>query len=210
MGLFLKLTNNILFIKCLYILFSCLLPYIFYLIIKTKYKINTDYIFIFSLIIFFSPYFRSSAIWLLGDNLSLVFFSLTVLFFLKIENEKENILNYYVCFISLILCCYIRYYYCIFLIYFLFIFYKKLDFKSFFNILILAFILLIPALVYFYYVIVNYEFINRFLGYGNINYYSNSLIILSIILFYLLPFILSKNIVRISTKPPFIYCNASF
>ena len=58
MGLFLKLTNNILFIKCLYILFSCLLPYIFYLIIKTKYKINTDYIFIFSLIIFFFSLFQ--------------------------------------------------------------------------------------------------------------------------------------------------------
>ena len=162
--------NYKVFIKCLYILFSCLLPYIFYLIIKTKYKINTDYIFIFSLIIFFSPYFRSSAIWLLGDNLSLVFFSLTVLFFLKIENEKENILNYYVCFISLILCCYIRYYYCIFLIYFLFIFYKKLDFKSFFNILILAFILFIPALVYFYYVIVNYEFITCCFS---LSYFSN-------------------------------------
>ncbi len=69
-GFFFKFTNNILFIKFLYILLSCLLPYIFYLIIKTKYRTNSDYVFIFSLIIFFSPYFRSSASWLLGDNLS--------------------------------------------------------------------------------------------------------------------------------------------
>ena len=100
-GFFLKITKSILFVKFLYILTSCLLPYVFYLIIKTKYKVKTDYVFIFSLIIFLSPYFRSSAIWLLGDNLSLLFFSLSILFYLKTKNEKEKILNYYLCFIFL-------------------------------------------------------------------------------------------------------------
>ena len=170
-----------------------MLPYVFYLIIKTKYKVQTDYVFIFSLIIFLSPYFRSSAIWLLGDNLSLLFFSLSILFYLKTKNEKEKILNYYLCFIFLILCCYIRYYYCIFSVYFLIIFYKNLNFKYFLKILIIGFILSMPAIFYLYYVMGNYNFIGRISSYGHINYYSNSLIILSILLFYLFPFIFTKN-----------------
>ena len=50
-GFFLKITNSILFIKFFNIALSCLIPYIFYLILKTKYKINSDYIFLFSLLI---------------------------------------------------------------------------------------------------------------------------------------------------------------
>ena len=80
MGFFLNIIDNILFLKLLYISISCLLPFVFYLIIKTKYKVYTDYAFYFSLLIFISPYFRSSAIWMLGDNLSLLFFSLSIFF----------------------------------------------------------------------------------------------------------------------------------
>ena len=94
-GYFLKITKSILFIKIFYILISSIIPYIFYLILKNKYKIQNDYIFLFSLLIFFSSYFRTSAIWILGDNLSLLFFSLSVLFFLKTKFEKSKFLNFY-------------------------------------------------------------------------------------------------------------------
>jgi len=192
-GFFLKISNNILLIKYFYIFISCLLPYIFYLIIKTKYNTNSDYIFYISLIIFISPYFRSSAIWLLGDNLSILFFALSILFFLKAEKQKEKITNYYLCFIFLILCSYIRYYYCIFSIYFLINFYKNLDAKSFLKIIVLGIILSVPAIYYLYYVINNHNFLNILSWRGNINYLSNSLIIFSIILFYIFPFILTKD-----------------
>jgi len=203
-GYFLKLTNNILFVKILYLLICCLLPYLFYLIIKTRYKVNNNYIFIFSLIIFLSPYFRSSAIWLLGDNLSLIFFALSILYFIKIRDEKNNIANYYLCVISLILCCYIRYYYCVFFIYFLITFYKELEFKSFLKILFVILILSIPAIIYLYHIVLNYNFINKLFKYGNINYYSNTLIILSIIFFYLFPFILNKKVLF------FEYCKKNY
>ena len=134
MGFFLNIINNILFLKLLSISISCLLPFVFYLIIQTKYKVYTDYVFYFSLLIFISPYFRSSAIWMLGDNLSLLFFSLSIFFYLKANNEKEKISNYYLCFIFLILCCYIRYYYCIFSFYFLIHFYKNLKITYFLKI----------------------------------------------------------------------------
>ncbi len=192
-GFLLKFSQSIFFIKILYILSSCLIPYIFYLIIKKKFKTNTDYIFIFSLIIFLSPYFRSSAIWLLGDNLALLLFSLSILFFIKISDDKKKVSNYYICFIFLILCTYIRYYYCIFSLYFLFIFYRNLKHRIFFEIFLLGFFLSLPAIFYFYHVSINYDFLIKFSNYSQINYYSNFLVILSIILFYLLPFSFSKK-----------------
>ena len=189
-GFLLKITKNLLIVKILYIIISCLIPYIFYLIIKTKYKIQNDYIFYFSLLIFLSPYFRSSAIWLLNENLSLLFFSLSILFFLKINDQKNKISNYYFCFIFLILSTYIRYYYCVFSIYYLFFFYKNLDFKNFLKLSLFSFFLSIPAFYYLYYVVTKFNFLGTISTFGNINYYSNTLIVLSILFFYLFPFIL--------------------
>ena len=188
-GYFLKITKSILFIKIFYILISSIIPYIFYLILKNKYKIQNDYIFLFSLLIFFSSYFRTSAIWILGDNLSLLFFSLSVLFFLKTKFEKSKVLNFYLCIIFLIFCCYIRYYYFLFSIYFLFVFYKNVNFRFFMKLILVGFLLSLPALIYFYYIILNYDFLNTVSNYKNFNYYSNTLIILSIFLFYFIPFI---------------------
>ena len=188
-GLVNRLFDNILFIKLFYISLSCSLPFIFYLILKFKYNTESNFFFYISLLIFFSPYFRSSAIWLLGDNLSLIFFSLSVLFFIKTDNEKK-VSNYYLCLFFLILCCYIRYYFCLFAFYYLFDFYNKTSKKIFFKILILSFFLSIPALIYFYQLIYNYDYINYMSGRVNINYLSNFIIILSIILFYIFPFVI--------------------
>ena len=126
-GFILKISNSIFFLKFFNILISCLVPYTFYLILKKKFKNSSNYIFFFSLLIFLSPYFRSSAIWILGDNLSLLFFSLSILFFLKYQNEKKEIINCYLSFLFLIFCCYIRYYYCVFAVYYLYYFYRDLE-----------------------------------------------------------------------------------
>ena len=88
------------------------------------------------------------------------------------------------------MCCYIRYYYFIFAIYYFYIFYKYLHIKKFYLLLLSAFILSIPALIYLFYIIYNYDFINRLTKHGNLNLISNGLIILTIILFYLVPFLI--------------------
>jgi|SaaInlStandDraft_2_1057019.scaffolds.fasta_scaffold49891_2 hypothetical protein len=196
-SILIKITDSIFFVKIFYVLISCLLPYIFYLILKTKYNSKKNFIFLFSLIIFFSPYFRSSAIWILSENLSLILFSLSILFYLKSIKNNQNILNHYLCFVFLILCCYLRYYYCVFSIYFLIKFYEKLEFRSFLKILILSFILSLPALAYFYYLFENYNFINS-LGKGSLNYYSSSILIISILSFYLFPFLIFEILPIIS------------
>ena len=55
--------------------------------------------------------------------------------------------------------------------------------------LLISFILSLPAIFYFYYIFLNSNFSNTVINYSQINFYSNSLIILSILLFYLFPFI---------------------
>ena len=188
-GLINRFLDNILLIKIFYIGLSCSLPFVFYLILKSKYKIETDFFFYLSLLIFFSPFFRSSAIWLTGDNLSLIFFSLSILFFLKTNSEKK-VSNYYLCLVFLILCCYIRYYFCLFALYFLYDFYNKVNKKIFLNVVLLSFLLSLPALFYLYQLIYNYKFLNYISDRVYINYLSNLIVILSIFLFYTFPFIL--------------------
>ena len=191
-GNLLRFVDNIYFINIFYIILSCFIPYVFYLIISNKYKINTNYIYFFSLLIFLSPYFRTSAIWLLGDNLSLLFFSISILFFVKTKFKKEVIENYYFTLIFLILCCYIRYYYCLFAFYYLFCFYKNLKLRQFICLITLGIFLSIPAIYYLYYILINFNFYDKLSSYGNLNYYSNSLIFLSVLFFYFIPFVLTK------------------
>ena len=190
-----KFTESLVTIKIFYILICSILPLIFYFILKDKFEINKNILFIFSLIIFLSPYFRSSAIWLLGDNLSLIFFGLSIYYFNKIEElKKNNFLNSFLCLFFLILCCYIRYYYCLFSLYYLFFFYQKINKRYFFLLLLISFILSLPAIFYFYYIFLNSNFSNTVINYSQINFYSNSLIILSILLFYLFPFQMRRGV----------------
>ena len=67
-------------------------------------------------------------------------------------------------------------------------FFQKLDKKYFFILLFVSFTLSIPALSYFYYIFSNSNFATRVSDYSQINFYSNSLIVLSILLFYIIPF----------------------
>ena len=191
-----KLIDSVLIIKIFYIFFCSFLPLIFFVILRDKFKVNKNILLIFSLIIFLSPYFRSSAIWLLGDNLSLIFFGLSIYYFNKIdESNNYNLKESFLCLFFLILCCYIRYYYCLFFLYYLYFFYQKLNREYFFILLLTSFILSIPAIFYFYYIFLNVNFATTVSNYSQINFYINSLVILSILLFYLIPFcFLQRNL----------------
>lgn len=188
-GIVYKLTDNILFLQIFYIIISCTLPLIFFLILKNKFNSNKEILFLFSLIIFISPYFRSSAIWILGDNLSLIFFGLSVLFFNLTNDHKNKLIYYYLTIFFLILCCYIRYYYCIFAFYYILIFFKNLSKRNFILLIFFSILLSLPALMYFYFIFIKFNFMDKLNNYSNLNFYRNSLILNSIILFYLLPII---------------------
>jgi hypothetical protein len=197
-----KVSNSLFFAKIFYIIICCVLPFIFYQILKIKNFRENSLIFFLSLIIFLSPYFRSSAIWLLGDNLSLIFFSLSILFYLKTERITK-LINYFLCSFFLILCCYLRYYYFLFIIFYLYRFFFKLSLRQFFLLILFCFILSLPALGYFNYIIINYDFLSLISIKTSINIHINFLIISTIVFFYIFPFVLIQfrellNFVRTS------------
>ena len=188
------LFGSFLITKIFYILLCSILPLIFYKILKKKINISHDLLFLFSCLIFLSPYFRSSSIWITGDNLSLIFFALSVLFYLKCIDNSSRKINFILCVSFLILCSYIRYYYAPFLLFYFLEFYKKLEYKWILIILIYCFFISIPAIFYFYYIISYGDFFLIASSYSNnrVNYYDNFLIIISIFLFYLFPFLVFK------------------
>ena len=192
-GYLLKFFGNLLLLKSFYIFISCFLPLIFYFILKERNILNIKniYLFYLSLIIFYSPYFRGSAIWLLGDNLSLIFFSLSILFYLKGVNLNSS--KYiYLSFFALILCSYIRYYYCIYAIFFLFEYYKYLRFKNFLILIFLSILFSLPALAYFYFLYFNSEFFSTFGDWSRVNYINSSLQLFTIIFFYIFIIVISQ------------------
>lgn len=146
------------YVKIFYVLISSLIPFFFYKSLSKIYKnyINIDYLFYFSLIIFFSPNLRSSAAWITNDNLATLFFILSVYYFVLVNEEKnqqKKLFCVYFCFFYLILSSYIRPYYCVFYLYFLIFLLKKLDFINIFYIFIFKFILSLPAFIYVFYLL---------------------------------------------------------
>ena len=214
MSLFLKIFGDLSILKAMYLIVSLILPYFFFKILKIKFNGNYDYIFYLSLIIFLSPYFRSSAIWLLGDNLSLIFFSLSIFFFLQFDQKKNNKLIF-ISLTFLIACCYIRYYYCIFFLYYLFYYYQNLSRELLFKILFFSFLLSFPAVLYFSYIIIEFDFLKTLDSFGKIDYLNSGIIVLTIILFYILPFLIDKensliNYYKQKTKIILIYLSIFF
>ena len=182
--------GDLFYFKLFYLLISSFLPLIFFKILKEKFNIHFDYLFYISLILFVSPYFRSSAIWFLADNLSLIFLGLSILYMLKANNSK-NFNLIILSLIFLVICSYIRYYFAIYFLYISFIVYKNFSLKYLYYFFLISFFLSIPALVYLYYILNSYQFIDTLSAFGGVNYLSSGLIIFSIFLFYIFPIIIN-------------------
>ena len=86
----LKLSGSITFTKIVLLHLNLLLPFVFFKIIKLTYGVKNKYLIYLPGIIFLSPGFRASSIWGLNDNIALIFFSLSILFFLKFTQEKNS------------------------------------------------------------------------------------------------------------------------
>ena len=177
----------------LYLIISSLIPYVFYKVLKKKFTdANYDVLFFLSIIIFLSPYFRSSAVWLTTDNLALLFFLLSINYFFKIEfQNKVFLINALLCFFYLVLASYIRHYYGIFFIFYFYIIYSKFDFYK--NILIVLFniVLSVPFILYINYISLDKNFSDSF-WFVNFNFIFNILFFTSLFLFYFFPFILNN------------------
>jgi len=185
------------YVKIFYVLISSLIPFFFYKSLSKIYKnyINIDYLFYFSLIIFFSPNLRSSAAWITNDNLATLFFILSVYYFVLVNEEKnqqKKLFCVYFCFFYLILSSYIRPYYCVFYLYFLIFLLKKLDFINIFYIFIFKFILSLPAFIYVFYLLKfrNSTDINSSSTFFQVDYIYNYLVFSSLYLFYFISYMI--------------------
>ena len=185
-----KIFFNETFIRLIGLHLSLLIPFFFYLCLKIKYKFKiTDIKIFIPTIIFFSPYFRSSAIWFSDENLSLLFLSICFYFFLKFEDSKKKKLSdIFLNILFLALAAYIRPIYSLFGIYFFVRYYFDLNFS--YKLLFYIFInilLSIPAIYYVFVLDINFWFSNYLFRSGFITSFS---IIIVIFFFYSIPFLL--------------------
>jgi len=127
-----KLSNSLFFVKLVVVHISLFLPFIFYKILQVRFGLKNPYIIYIVGILFLSPYFRTNAIWGLNDNIALIFFSLSILFYLKSINQKKekNILLYVLLnLIFLVAATYTRQYYATFALFFFYKFSTRFDYK---------------------------------------------------------------------------------
>ena len=195
-----KMPFNEIFTRLIVLHFSLLIPFFLYLCLKVKYKFETNDIkILLPTIIFFSPYFRSASIWLGNENISLIFLSISLYFFLKYEKTEKKKLSFIILnTLFLALAAYIRPNYSLFGIYFFIRYYfdlnisYKLLFYIFINIL-----LSFPAIYYIF--VLDVDFVSQFLFRGEHNvlldfnlpgFVNQFSIILTILFFYSIPFML--------------------
>ena len=181
-----KYLQNIEILRFFFLHFSVLIPILVYQSLKLSLKKN--HALFLSSLIFLSPYFRSSAIWSTTDNTALLFFTCSIYFFLKL---KKNV-NHYLYSILLLFFCGIasltRSYYIVFIIFFFYsLNIKKFSRKNFIFISFFFLIILIPNI--WNYIILKNR-LNDILTKNIINNLYNNL---SIILFYLVPFIFNSK-----------------
>ena len=174
---------------------SLLIPIFFYLCLKIKYKFQKkDLRTLIPCIIFFSPYFRSSSIWIGSENISLLFLIISFYFFLKYESNKEkNFSNIFLNILFLACAAYFRPIYAVFSIYFFLRYYLDLKFsnKLLYYILINA-LLSFPALYYVFALDINFILIHINQNVELSSFVNNFSICISIILFYSIPFLLAN------------------
>ena len=178
----------------IYVIISATLPLLFYNLLKNKFiYADKEYLFFLSLLIFFSPYFRSSASWLTNDNFAIILFCLSLKYFLKIKNNKDSLTkNFFLCFIFLSLAAYIRQYYGIFIVIYIIELIKKKNLYLLINCILLNIVLSLPFLYYLYHFYVENNFLyESSASTDNVNILSSIIFVFSIIFIYLFPFIIS-------------------
>ena len=199
---FYKLNLSDTLIRFLSIHFCLLLPLIFYKSILIKFKdVDKNHALLLCGLIFLSPTFWSLSIWPDSRIFGLIFFCLSIKYFLKFEiQDKDHFGNSIKCILSYTLASYISPNFSIFSIFYFYFFLKKFNLsKEIIYIVLLNIVLSLPAIFYLLSLDTIFLF-NTAVPSGNINNFqifnfSNKiLIIFSIIFFYAIFFLLTKSI----------------
>ena len=174
------------------------LPIIFYRCLEIKfYNIDKKYLILLSGLIFLSPTFRSLSIWPDSRIWGLLFFSFSIYYFLLYKKHK-NFTNCIYVVIFYTISSYFSPNFSVFSIYFMFYFFKELNIKEIVKLLILNILLSFPAFYYIFVLDINFMFsataVPGGAGDADNNIFNKILIISSIIIFYMIPFLISKSV----------------
>ena len=199
LSLFLDLGLDLKQIRLVHLHLCISLIIIFYQCLKLLFtNINNNYLFLLSLIIFLSPTFRSLAIWPDSRLPGLIFFVLTIYFFLKFRKTNNPKYTWYTC-ASLVVSSYISPNFSIFFPYFFFFFLKEFGFKKLSFLIVFNFLASLPILYYIFILDVNFLAAGKTPSLNNesINFSFNLsdklMIISSIIFFHLSPILIMDN-----------------
>ena len=199
LSLFLDLGLDLNQVRLVHLHLSISLIIIFYQCLKLLFtNINNNYLFLLSLIIFLSPTFRSLAIWPDSRLPGLIFFVLTIYFFLKFRKTNNPKYTWYTC-ISLVVSSYISPNFSIFFPYFFFFFLKELKFKDLSFLIIFNFLASLPILYYIFILDINFLTAGKTPSLNNesisfsFNISDKIMIISSIIFFHLSPILIMDN-----------------
>ena len=199
LGQFLKLGFSYDYIRFIHLNISLLLIYIFYKCLILKFsEISKNILITLSLVIFLSPTFRSLAIWPDSRIIGLIFFTFSIYEYLKFKQNNSNI-HVWKNLIYLIISSYISPNFSVFIIYFFYNYLKISNLRFLINISIFSAIMSLPAFYYIFILDINFLTANtpgtnnkELIGLSY-NLSNKILIIGSIFMFHMLPFIINKE-----------------
>ncbi len=201
LSFFEKFKINDQIIRLIHLHFCLLLPYIFLKCLQLNFKsLDKNILLFFISLIFLSPTFRSLSIWPDSRIIGLIFFSISIFYFLKFKEEKKFefvIKNIF----YLSLSSYISPNFSVFSIFY-FIYYIKIYnifSKKILILTLLNILLSIPAIYYIFFLDINFLIKSAAIGRksGSIifdNIFNDILITFSIIFFYIFPILVTKII----------------
>ena len=177
------------FLRFLYSHLGLLIPFLLYKCLKLELQnISSDKLFLFSFILLLSPFVRSLSYWPGSEIISLIFFLISIYFYLKFKKNNKIFNNVLLNIFFLALSAYYKPVYSIFSLFFFYEFFKILGIsKKLFFIFVLNIFLSLPA---FYFLFFVNDYLFEFMSSDSSAYYFNIaniiLIVTSIIFFHLL------------------------
>ncbi len=168
-----------------------LIPIFVYLSLKLKFNFKKNSLLKFLPLLFFiSPYYRSGAIWIDDNMLSITFLTIAIYFFLKSKIDDNNLKFILFNALFVALAAYFRPIYSIFGLYFLLNYFFQLNLsKKFFYYIFFNIILSFPAFFYVFILDINSWFQPYLL---RVNILTIISLTISVIFFYTFPFLLSN------------------
>ncbi len=178
---------------------SLLIPFIFYKILKLKYKTKNNLIILLPGLFFLSPYFRSGSIWIGSENISMIFLFISFYYYFSFKiNGRKNFNLIILNIIFLCLGSYFRPIYSIFSIYFFLALYKDLiKINKIVEYILINSILTLPAFYYIFILEVNFIAIHLDEPINFSRFINQFSIIISILFYYSIPYLLfNYNLIK--------------